>query len=55
MELSAGKTRSRLQDYIASVANCAVEITELKHLSGGDIQDNWAVKLTVAELSLIHI
>ena len=49
MELSAGKTRSRLQDYIASVANCAVEITELKHLSGGAIQDNWAVNLTVAE------
>lgn len=49
MELTPEETRDRLGDYLTEVAGCAVEVGGIDRLSGGAIQENWAVQVTVAD------
>ncbi len=48
MGLEAAEIISPLRDYIASVAGCEVEVGRLERLSGGAIQENWALDVAVA-------
>ena len=44
-----GDARARLQDFLSNAAESPVEITALERLSGGAIQDNWLLDITVAD------
>ncbi len=47
MGLETADGQNRLQAYLAGVANSAVELTNLAKLSGGAIQENWALDVRV--------
>ncbi|NQW01134.1 MAG: phosphotransferase family protein [Rhodospirillales bacterium] len=47
MGLNQPETRSKLAAYVARVADSPVEITETRKLSGGAIQENWALDVVV--------
>lgn len=49
MGLKPEEFRDRLRDYLAEVAGCAIEIGGVYRLSGGTVQENWAVQLNVAD------
>lgn len=47
MGLASADSQQKLQTYIAKVANSAVQISGISKLSGGAIQENWALDITV--------
>jgi aminoglycoside phosphotransferase (APT) family kinase protein len=48
MDLNATDTRARLETFLTGAAAAAVTITRLERMSGGAIQENWALDADVA-------
>ena len=45
----SGAAKARLRDFLTDEARGAVEITDLRRLPGGSIQENWLLDISVAD------